>query len=653
VESDLTHEELRVGTDFGPFSIVGLVGRGGMGVVYRARQRYPDRIVALKVLSADLASRPDFRERFVREWNSAAIDHPNIVPVYQAGEISGQLYIAMRYVEGTDLGTLINRSKTLDPARVIWILRQVGLALDAAHARQLVHRDVKPANILVASGRGMEPGDHAYLTDFGLTQDLHVGGTYGAQLVGTVEYMAPEQIESDVVDGRADQYSLSCVLFEGLVGTPPFRRANAVAVMHAHLTETAPQPSVLKPSLPPVIDTVVARGMAKRPDDRYSSCSELIMDAAAALGTPIQVSPLVPSEPIVVLPPDPVSISPRSPVGPVTPAPPETGAPQPRTRRRRWLVAAIVAVLVGSSAAFFLMRPKSAPSPAGLPTEEQAVANAPDYLVAFSSARGGNLDIYEMHTNGSGLRVLESSLGEDEGPQWSPDASRIVFTSSRFGSADLFMLDVATGAVTRLTYTRDVDEAAADWSPDGTTIAYQASRVGETRRQIYVMDLNGTNARNLSNNEEDDALPDWSPDGSLIAFVSKRDGNGEIYVMDADGGNQRNLTGSATSETGPAWSPHGDEIAFQSLRGGNPEIWVMPYLGGDWRRVTKNPAMDNGPVWSPDGAYLSFTSNRDGNKELYLIKATGSTVWRLTNDPGDDGWLSFYPILAGPSATPS
>jgi Tol biopolymer transport system component len=631
-----TLSPLRVGTDFGPFSIVGLVGRGGMGIVYRARQRYPDRVVALKVLSPEVASNPDFRERFVREWNSAAIDHPNIVPVFQAGEIADQLYIAMRHVEGADLGTLIGLSKALDPSRTIWILRQVSMALDAAHARGLVHGDVKPGNILVASGRGSEPVDHAYLSDFGLTWDLDGREAAGRLFVGTVEYLPPERIESKVVDSRADLYSLCCVLYECLAGAPPFRRGNVVAVMHAHLAEAPPKLSQVRPDLPADIDAVIARGLAKRPEDRYRSCTELILDAAAALRVPAEVSP----GPILVLPP--ALDRPDQEEAVMTPSTPLVAV---RPHRWRWAVAVIGLVALGAVA---VLRLRSGPSSES--QVEQSLIGAPDFLFAFASSRGGNTDIYQMHTNGTGLSLLTTSPAQDEGPAWSPDGSKLTFTSNRYGSADIFQLDVSTGGVSRLTTSQGVNESATDWSPDGSKIVFQADLGGN--REIFLMNADGTGMTNLTNHPADDTIPDWSPDGR-IAFTTNRDGNWEIYVMGGDGSDPTNLTHTSTDEAGPAWSPSGAEIAFQSWRGGNPEIWVMRGDGQEWRRVTRNRARDNAPVWTPDGAYLAFISDRHGNKELYLMKATGSTVWRLTEDPADDQTLAFFPQPTSPSAGPS
>src|SRR5262245_9218803 len=243
-----------------------------MGVVYRAHDLALDRDVALKLLAPELAPDVSFRERFLRESRLAAsLEHPNVVPVHDAGELGGQLYIAMRLVDGTDLKMLL-REGPLEAARAVRIVEQVAGALDAAHARGLVHRDVKPSNVL------LDQREHVYLADFGLTRTLGEPSAPpdGVRSLGTADYVAPEQIRGDDVDGRADQYSLACVLQECLTGEPPFRRASDLATLYAHLEESVPAP--------PGLEQVLGRALAKSPDERYATCSEFVEAARAALG---------------------------------------------------------------------------------------------------------------------------------------------------------------------------------------------------------------------------------------------------------------------------------------------------------------------------------------------------------------------------------
>jgi pimeloyl-ACP methyl ester carboxylesterase len=260
-----------------------LAGRGGMGAVYVARDERLGRRVALKVVAPELATDERFRERFLREWRIAAsLEHPNIVPIHGAGEENGQLYLAMRYVDGTDLRALLAREGTLDPARALRIAAQVASALDAAATQGLVHRDVKPANVL------LDARDHAYLCDFGLTKDVASPGglTATGQLVGTLDYIAPEQIRGEAVDARADQYALACVLYECLAGAPPFKRDTEAQALWAHMQEDPPP----LPGLPQ-LDPVLARGLAKDPAERYETCADLLGSAQTALGlAPAQVA---------------------------------------------------------------------------------------------------------------------------------------------------------------------------------------------------------------------------------------------------------------------------------------------------------------------------------------------------------------------------
>ena len=257
------------------------LGHGGMGRVYEAEHVQLQRKLALKVLAPHLTQDQVFRERFVHESQLlAAIDHPNIIPIYDAGEADGLLYIAMRYVDGDDLKALLEREGALDPERAVGIVEQVADALDSAHSRGLVHRDVKPANVLVEA-----EGQRVFLTDFGLAKRLQGQGLSGAGLfLGTVDYAAPEQIEGRPVGPPVDVYGLGCLLYEALTASPPFAKETDVAVVHAHLLDPPPAVTAVRPELPAGLDDVVARALAKSADDRYATCGDLAADARAALG---------------------------------------------------------------------------------------------------------------------------------------------------------------------------------------------------------------------------------------------------------------------------------------------------------------------------------------------------------------------------------
>jgi DNA-binding beta-propeller fold protein YncE len=258
------------------------IGRGGMGEVYRAVDVRLGRPVALKLLRLELNADSRFRERLLRESRlAAALDHPNVIPIYEAGEADGRLFIAMRFVDGADLRTLLRRAGRIDPGRAVAIAAQVADALDAAHERGLVHRDVKASNVLVDRPGGRE---HCYLADFGLTQSASDSGPADGQFMGTVDYVAPEQIRGDDVDGRADQYALGCLLFELLTGTLPFMPDSEVATVFAHLQEPPPHASVRNLRLPAAVDAVLKRALAKDPRDRFEGCRALVDATGVALG---------------------------------------------------------------------------------------------------------------------------------------------------------------------------------------------------------------------------------------------------------------------------------------------------------------------------------------------------------------------------------
>jgi hypothetical protein len=275
-------DDLVPGERFAGCRIEAVAGRGGMGVVYRATQLALSRRVALKVVAPEGVADRDFTERFGREVRMAAsIDHPNIVPVYGAGEEAGRLYLVMRYVDGTDLQALVRRAGRLEPARAADIVAQVAAGLDAAHASGLVHRDVKPANVLLTTSSGT---DHVYLTDFGLTVEVSSGTrmTTTGHWIGSVDYMAPEQLRAEPVDARTDVYALGGVLHAALTGQAPFHAGTVPQTIAAHLNDPPPRPTALAP-VDPAFDAVIARALAKDPADRYRSAGDLGRAAQAAV----------------------------------------------------------------------------------------------------------------------------------------------------------------------------------------------------------------------------------------------------------------------------------------------------------------------------------------------------------------------------------
>src|SRR3954471_9731383 len=282
--------ELRPGEEFAGHRIEGVLGRGGMGVVYRVTDLRLNRAVALKVITPALSADEDFRRRFQRESQLAAsVRQQNVVTIYQAGEADGLLFVTMELVQGMDMRALITTRGRIDLPTSAAMVNQIAAALDAAHASGLVHRDVKPANILIADAQPL----HVYLTDFGLTKrtSSQSGLTKTGLFVGTIDYAAPEQIKGWPVDARADVYALGCVLFEMVAGQPPFRRENEYATMYAHTSEPPPALSSMAAGVTPALDVAVARALAKEPENRFQSAGDFARAVAAAVAGDTVIEP--------------------------------------------------------------------------------------------------------------------------------------------------------------------------------------------------------------------------------------------------------------------------------------------------------------------------------------------------------------------------
>jgi serine/threonine protein kinase len=377
-------------TLFGPYRLESLLGRGGMGEVYRAYDTVKDRVVAVKLLPARLASDTVYQARFRRESRVVArLREPHIIPIHDFGEIDGQLFIDMRMVDGVDLSSLVRREGPLDPARAVHIVGQIGAALDAAHAEDLIHRDVKSSNVIVA-GAGAD--EFAYLIDFGIAHSSLDTNTNGAML-GSPAYTAPERLQpaqaGDVPMRAIDIYALGCVLHELLTGQVPFPRENNWAMMFAHLQTPPPRPSAIRPNLPPGLDDVVTRALAKDPRDRYPSAGALATAARTALTTPRQLSSTN------AFPAHVVSESPRLDVSAPQPQRAQSPVDQPRhptgtqrlfRRWRRWAIPtfALLAVIVLAVILYPLLQSSESPASTA-PTETDAAQEA---VKAFDAPPG-------------------------------------------------------------------------------------------------------------------------------------------------------------------------------------------------------------------------------------------------------------------------
>jgi predicted Ser/Thr protein kinase len=611
--------EVRAGDRLAAYRIERRLGRGGMGVVYLAEDLRLARRVAIKVISPDVSSDPVFHERILHEARLAAsIDHPHVIPVYEVGDEDGLLFLAMRYVDGADLRELLLREGTLEPRRALRLAEQVASALDAAHGRGLIHRDVKPANILVA---GVQPDEHVYLCDFGLTKEQGTasGLSVTGELLGTIDYMAPEQIRGEEPDRRADVYALGCVLYQMVLGEPPYLGTD-VAVMLAHLNN---EPPVIHEGPAAALADPIARALAKDPGERYPTAGAFISDAADALGRP---------------------------------APRRRKRRGTRTSRRAAIGLSVMTTLaVGVSVAVVLGERNHAAGGTGttttsLETTRKVVTASPRGLppgVTSAIAYPVNAHIDIVSPTGKLVRTLKTKKPYAS-VSWSPDGTQLV--GARGGH--IWVIDAdAVGRQTEVT-----DGPATDaypvWSPDGSTILFTRQPSGSQQTSIYMI-TPGSPPKRVTTPTGFPPLsfadPGWSPDGRQIVaegFHGKRTiGQGTLYVMNRDGSDLHAITRNLIA-VDPSWSPDGRHIAFRVEHvHAEDDIYIAGADGSHPHKIIHN---GEAPAWSPDGTRIAFerfgsffkNDNSSGckgcfymwNGELVVANADGTHPHVITRD---------------------
>ena len=685
METDRTNvtSDPRVGQRFGDYVLEDQIGRGGMGVVFRARHAPTGDIVALKLMAPDLAHNASFRDRFVREAEAGPnLVHPHIVPVFETSEAHGELFIAMKLINGTDLKGLIQQEGRLDHQRALSIFRQAASALDAAHESGMVHRDVKPQNILVVPRETQTGTDQVYLTDFGLVRPItsETSASRTGQVFGSLPYMAPELIEGIPADGRADVYALGCVLYECLTGSIPFERDNEVSAVWAHIHEDPPLLTDTCRDLPGGLNDVVVKAMSKHPDDRFLTCGEFVTELELGLGRKLTALKYSHVRPLV-------ERIPRGKTEREVWAPnffPELSRVRSASRERlNWRK------LTAFAAAAFILLSVQVGREGGIPRAVADVAEVAgstgESLIesAFGDRNGEAKDLQVgSQPQGESLRGAGSVIergGRDfrgllpDGPRSSKGGDLLlppdtVVRNGRIAFGRFTTCGPGTGCDVEIYSARADGRDPAhltpgplfglgpEWSPDGRQIMFTGWQAAYT--DVYIMDADGRNLRNLTESLNINEFgTSWSPDGRMIAFT--RDPDYGLWIMNADGSDARQVT----SESGPLeagdWSPDGRKILFSRGRGCEDVVQVdciptghkMYVVNVDGRNLTRlGPGSD--AKWSPDGSKITFERRSDGcsrtlgpcTTDIYIMNADGSGVVNLTGSSDE--------FLAAPSWAP-
>ena len=647
------------------------LGAGGMAVVFRARDERLGRLVALKMLAPALAADPAFRRRFIAESRAAAVvDNPHIIPVFEAGESGGVLFIAMRFVAGGDLREVLDREGPLPPGRAAGFISPVASALDAAHRAGLVHRDVKPANILVDADA--DRPDHVYLSDFGVSKGAvsSVSLTGAGHFLGTPDYSAPEQIQGWAVDGRVDQYALACVAFQLLTGTAPFERDQGMAVLLAHLSEPPPPLSSRRPGLPAAADQVLARAMAKVPEKRYGSCREF----ADALRDALGVMPY--AYPRIAAPGHTPAQADAPPSGFTAPVPAAAagtaGLPGPaadRTvdavpgswqagtaevsredpvaaRRREDPSGPGPGPVTGRHAAreAVLRQPAAAMArPAGPTGRRRSFRLGVAATLAAALAVAAGLSVLALHDGGTGTH---SSVTDSPGTRVSPHTEPPI-----------------PNGIAALTDPGSAGVQSVAFSPNGTTLA-----VGDTDGSAYVWNLatRTLTARLRAPGHRSVDSVAFSPNGTILATG---DYNGSTYLWNLatgtitatltdPGGTSSSVAGGGHGVNSVAFSPNGSALAAGDVDG-STYLWNLATHALTATLADPGSNAGQGGVdsvtFSPNGTSLATSDYYNGDRIFLWSLATRAISATLTDPAGrsgpNSGTTSVFSVAFGPDGT--
>jgi serine/threonine protein kinase len=615
-----------IGRRLGEYQIAKLLGDGGFARVYLAyAHRFP---VALKVLDPSLARDPEQVRRFYNDfWAVYQViarlrGHRNIVRPYKFGQANGYSFFAMEYLDGGTLEQRLSPGRPLALKDTVNIFAQVASALDAAHALNIVHRDVKPNNIL------FDRIGRAALTDFGIAKFLtdlqqSVARTPPTQRLGSAPYMSPEQVQgSPVITRASDVYSLGIVAYRVLAGCLPFDNPDPLVVWHAQVYKPPPPPRQFNPHLNPETERVILWALDKRPERRPASAGMFAKSLAASGGfTTSQVYRMGFALPLA---------QPRQRMP--TP-PPGSGAALPRSTSRRSVSLPVIAGITIAAILLIIGLFLVMSSPGGAMS---LLPFAAEPALAFAAQQGSDWDLFVME--GQHIRQIVMSGSDEIHPSWSPDRQRLVFVSNQDGYPNIYTVRANGQELIQITRDRATN-ASPSWSPDGSQIVYDSNVGGNT--QIYRVSANGGMPRQLTFGNDLDGDPAWSPDGKTIAFNSDRSGDYEIYTMDTEGRLLLRLTRSAGRDSLPAWSPDGRQIALECQQGQRLAICVMNADGSNRQDLTHDSVDCRQPAWATEGQQITFSRHSLSGWQLYSINRDGTGMRFLTGPAPDNAYPAW------------
>jgi len=601
------------------YQILSKIATGGMAVIYLALDTETDTKVAIKILKEEVSGKEKVLERFTQE-GLLNLDHPNIVKILDAGVHDNTPYIVMEYIEGSDLEDLIKNRHTLPVDEALTIFSQLLSALAYVHGFGIIHRDIKPKNILI------DKLGNVKLTDFGIAKSLysHVKTSTGGYL-GAPAYSSPEQMDGLALDARSDIYSLGITLYEMLLGVTPFSSTSIPNLIKEKFTGRYRKIGTYRSDVDPYIISVIEKCIAVSPKDRFGSVAEIINALSRSNASDTYIKEAAPKKinsskriALIALPIVAIMLS----------------------------VIIILAVKLSGKADNKEAAVSKTTMFSTINTEitEPPITIAEIVLkekMAFMSDRDGNAEIYVMNIDGTEQTRITNNPAGDDLPSFSPDGSKIVFLTTRTGTGEIFKMNTDGSGEENLTVNDTADEFPT-FSPDGSLITFTSGRSGNA--EIYLMRPDGSNQTRITRETDNDWRSSFSPDGSKIVFVSTRDRSSEIYTMNIDGSGQTRLTSNSATEETPCFSPDRSKIAFSTNREGNFEIYTMNVDGSGQEKLTNNPSNNSSPAFSPDGSKIAFVSDRDGNNEIYIINVDGTGETRLTDNPANDMSPSFSPI---------